>query len=346
MTLRECARAPRAGLVLAFSLWVVSLAAAPPAPAARSAVAHLRTHGPDPAFAGMRRHASAHAAADEPGEPTQWCGQERSTDDTSDELDNGSYRYHAVYLVAADAPDRFTPELATQIQSDAFGASALLERLYGRAIRFDIGTSCGTGYLDVSVVHTSLSKSRFARAAREPDGTLDAVSRALRQAGFPILRSGDGRRRAASLTQNYIVWLEAPVPRYTCGVADVIADATRRQSNWNNYGGKVGVVFRNGDSFCGADAVRHEIGHTLGALQPNAPHAFDGSHCDDAFEDTMCYPSAPVRGSGVFEDEFFDYGNDDYWDPPGGKPLGWWTVNLNRFVCPDATCNTAPPAVT
>jgi hypothetical protein len=36
---------------------------------------------------------------------------------------------------------------------------------------------------------------------------------------------------------------------------------------------------------------------------------------------------------------YFDYGNDDYWDPPQGVPLGWWTLNLSRFICPDAQCN-------
>jgi hypothetical protein len=46
-----------------------------------------------------------------------------------------------------------------------------------------------------------------------------------------------------------------------------------------------------------------------------------------------------VRGT------FFDYRNDDYWDPPNGTPLPWWTVNLNRFLCPDANCNVAPGGV-
>jgi hypothetical protein len=55
----------------------------------------------------------------------------------------------------------------------------------------------------------------------------------------------------------------------------------------------------------------------------------------------MCLPSAPAVDDGSFHSRFVDYGNDDYWDPPGGRPLAWWTVNLSRFLCPNAACNGA-----
>ena len=85
--------------------------------------------------------------------------------------------------------------------------------------------------------------------------------------------------------------------------------------------------------------VRHEIGHNLGALQPEAPHTTDGVHCNDAFEDTMCGSESPKIVGADFNGLYFDYGNDDYWDPPRGRPLRWWTVNLSWFICPDARCN-------
>jgi hypothetical protein len=68
-----------------------------------------------------------------------------------------------------------------------------------------------------------------------------------------------------------------------------------------------------------------------------APHAFDGAHCNDAYEDTMCYAIAPMVRNGTIG-QFFDYRNDDYWSLPG-HPLPWWTVDENRFLCPDASCN-------
>ena len=320
----------RVGVVLLLSLTIAAPAAAGPPRA------HLRTHGPDPAVPALRHHATAHSAS----EPFGWCGQERTHDYVDDELANGRYRYHAVYLYPQDGADRFSPDLAAQMQSDLFGASGLLERLYGRAVRLDMGTDCGPGFLDISVVKSALSSGDFAAAAKQDDGTLQTVARALAMAGFPTLKNGASRRAAARLTTNYVVWLDAPTP-LGCGIGQSIDDSTRSRFNWNNYGGKVAVIFRADDGFCGQDTVRHEIGHTLGAMQPDAPHAFDGVHCDDAYEDTMCYPDSPIRGSGDFQDQYFDYGNDDYWDPPGGRRLGWWTADENRFICPTASCNVS-----
>src|SRR3954471_2343098 len=65
--------------------------------------------------------------------PERWCGETTPRDDVVDELDNGPPKYHAIYAVPADAPDRFAG-FAPEIQAGALGASALLERLYGRAI--------------------------------------------------------------------------------------------------------------------------------------------------------------------------------------------------------------------
>src|SRR4051812_2173483 len=65
--------------------------------------------------------------------PDRWCGPATARDDVVDELDNGPMKYHAIYAVPADAPDRFD-DFAPTIQAGAFGASGLNERLRGRAI--------------------------------------------------------------------------------------------------------------------------------------------------------------------------------------------------------------------
>lgn len=310
------------------------------------------THGADGAALGSGPEAPLPAAGASSKRaaakllPSTWCGDRLAADDTVHEVDNGAYRYHAVYMLAADATDRFDSVVST-LQTDAFQASALLETSYGRAIRFDMGTSCGPQYLDISVVRMPETKAQMAALAESPDGTFDAVARTLDATGFETIQPTDDLTRAAARTRNYLVWLEAPTAPGTCGQASIYDDPARTETNLNNFGGKAAVVFRNGpDAFCSSNAVRHEIGHNLGALQSVAPHAFDGSHCDDAWEDTMCYTSAPRVADGR-RGLFFDYGNDDYWDPPtpGASPLPWWTVNLNRFLCPDATCNVAPGAV-
>src|SRR3954451_16239209 len=308
---------------------------------AHAAVGAPITHGPDPALVSAGPEAAI-APTQALGKrvaklvPSAWCGTEAAGDDTVNEVDNGAYRYHAVYMIASDGQDRFN-SLATTMQNDAFQASALLETSYGRAIRFDLGTSCGPQYLDISVVRMPMTTAQLNAAARTGDGTFNAVTSALDAADFTTIQPTDSMDDAAARTRNYIVWLDAPAPDGSCGQAAIYDDPSRSADNLNNFGGKAAVVFRNGDGFCSSHAARHEIGHNLGALQPVAPHAFDGSHCDDAYEDTMCYSNSPEVADGD-RGTFFDYGNDDYWSLPGA-PLPWWTVDENRFLCADAACN-------
>ncbi len=304
------------------------------------------THGPDPAAVarGPEPAAAPQGALGKRAAklvPSSWCGTETGADDVLHEVDNGVYRYHAVYMVAADGADRFT-KLATAMQTDAFQASSLLETSYGRAIRFDLGTSCGPQYLDISVVRMPQTTAQLSALARTPNGTYDAAVAALAGAGFETIQPNDTVDDAATRTRNYLVWVDAPTPSGSCGQAAIYDDPSRSADNLNNLGGKAAVVFRNGDGFCSSNAARHEIGHNLGGLQPVAPHAFDGAHCNDAYEDTMCYSNSPWVADGG-RGQFFDYGNDDYWSLPG-RPLAWWTVDLNRFICDDATCNVVAGA--
>jgi hypothetical protein len=296
------------------------------------------THGTDSAAVGTGPAAKLPRALAK-SLPKSWCGPETAGDDTVHELDNGGYKEHAVYMIPSDGVDRFA-HYAPGIQADAFGASALLETTYARAIRFDMGTACGPEYLDITVVRMPYSTAQLQAAASSGTGTFDMVTGALNAAGLQTIKPSDSYQQAGARTRNWVVWFDGPAPAGTCGQASIYDDPTRAPTNLNNFGGKVAVVFRSGDGFCSSNAVRHEIGHNLGALQPSAPHAFDGSHCNDAIEDTMCYSNSPQVANGQ-RGLFFDYKNDDYWDPAGGA-LPWWTVNLNRFLCPDAGCNHAP----
>jgi hypothetical protein len=330
-----------------FAISLVAAAACGPSTAHAAVVGAPRTHGPDPVAvaAGPEspavplRAAKRRVAAKVV--PNAWCGTESAADDVLHQVDNGTYRYHGVYMLPADAPDRFG-SLATAMQTDAFQASSLLESSYGRAIRFDIGTSCGPQYLDISVVRMPETRAQLAVLAGTPAGTFDAVTNALDAAGFETIQPTDTIESAAARTRNYLVWLDGPAPAQSCGQATIYDDPSRGPENLNNFGGKAAIVFRNGNGFCSSNAARHEIGHNLGALQSVAPHAFDGSHCNDAYEDTMCYPNSPLRAGGE-SGRFFDYGNDDYWSLPG-SPLPWWTVDENRFLCPDASCNVVAGA--
>lgn len=309
----------------------------------------LGTHGPDPAAIdrGAEVSRSGAQASSSATLPTRWCGAERGSDTQENELANGDNRYHAIYAIPADAPSRLTTA-ADQIQTDAMRASALIEQLYGRAVRYDMGTNCGGQFIDISVVRLAETTAQLESLSGTATGTLDAISRALDANGFPVIKSNESFSVAQARTRNWMVWFDGPAPGGACGQAMLYDDRTRSQDNFNNIGGKVAAVFRDDEGFCGPNSVRHEIAHNLGAVVSGAPNN-SGGHCTDALEDTMCLPSAPSRGNGAYHAVWFDYGNDDYWDPPSGPALPWWTVNLSRFICPDANCNlpagyTPPPA--
>ena len=94
--------------------------------------------------------------------------------------------------------------------------------------------------------------------------------------------------------------------------------------------------------FCRGRTLLHELGHNLGALQSGAPNAFDGAHCDDDNNDTMCY-TGEATDQANSPDAQFDYHKDDYWDPGASKDgspsssankLRWWAVNLSQYICP------------
>jgi hypothetical protein len=330
------------------------------APAAL-ADAGVWTHGPDPrsidrgpaplppkgGAKGKRLHAPARvmasAATVRSALPESWCGNEIGSDDVNDQLQNGDFRFHGLYVVPADAPDRFR-SFASELQSSAFEASGLLERLYGRAIRFDMGTSCGPQYLDITVLRLQETSAQLQQLSGDPMAYMTALGRDLQAAGFDNVLGGspaDG----PLLDLNMVIWVDGPAPADACGEATSYTDPRRQDDNLNNQGGKLAAVFLDGGEFCGATTVRHEIGHTLGAVQPGAPNLAPGGHCDDAYEDTMCLPTARRVANGD-QGLYFDYGNDDYWDPPAGPALGWWTADLNRFLCPDATCNVPAGSVT
>jgi hypothetical protein len=274
------------------------------------------------------------AAAVRAALPRHWCGAARPTADGAHQFRNGAHKYHAIYAHTADGPDRLT-SLATGLQTDAFQASELLERDYGRAIRLDLGTSCGARYLDITDLTLPQTSAQMRVQALTANGSFDTVARDLDAAGFKVLGSA-----ALANPSNYIVWLDAPGPARDCGQGTAYAD-TRRDArvNINARGGKLALVYKLKSGFCDSNGLRHEIGHNLGAVQ--SPTAV-GGHCRDAEQDTMCVAGSPSVSDS--DTPLFDYHDDDYWDPKAG-PLAWWTVDRSPFICSKVACNVPAHAV-
>ena len=301
------------------------------------------THGADLAPRRSARAAVMARTAQASQTAAQWCGETRTTDDTVNESNRDPFRFHAIYAVPSDAQPRLEA-VAGGLQADARQANNLFAARFGRAIRFDTGTSCGAQYLDITTLRLPVDTQTLTRLAATPSGVIDVVAKALDAAGLPTAELGETPTGQAART-NYLVWLDGPEPEDYCGQATLSLDRRRSADNENNFGGKVAAIFRDGDGFCGASTVLHEIGHTLGAVQPRTSddNGWTG-HCSDEGEDIMCDASAPALAGPDAARDRLDSANDDYWDPPSGQPLGWWTLNLSRFICPDASCKLASPA--
>jgi len=317
-----------AGLVAGLAGEAASL----PQRAAPAGEEHAATHGPDGVDLDSRGRGrvGAPAAVYEVDAPAPWSASEYDgAVHTTDQPDLTTLAtFHAIYLHPADSKSRF-PQFAAMFQADARQASSLLATLYGRGIRLDERAGAGGArYLDITVV-----RSRYRARQLSGGNQFSLVANELAAKGF------------TSPDKKYAVWLDAG--SQACGQGHLYQDTRRTAAN-SNEGRTTAIVYRPysaadaSGGFCRGRTLRHELGHNMGALQQVAPHAFDGAHCDDSAEDTMCYTSAASVDTGA---PAFDHGNDDYWDPVaagGSARLPWWTVNLSRFVCPPGGDCTRP----
>jgi hypothetical protein len=295
-----------------------------PQQASPTGVEQSQSHGPDskdldargrgrPGVAAAPYDVDAYA----PWNSAEWTGGTQ-TADVGD--DTTLPQFHAIYLYPSNATSRFT-QFAAMIQADARQASDRLNAL-GKAVRWD--TRGGGALIDITVVRSSSTAKRLGSGSQ-----------------FTLVKNEIASKGFNKSNKKYVVWLDAG-SNY-CGQGELYQD-TRRSAANNNELKTTAIVYRPyptndpvSGGFCRGRTAGHEMGHNMGALQKVAPHAFDGAHCNDSAEDVMCYTSATSNDTGGAE---FDYGKDDYWDPATGT-LGWWTVNLSKFLCPSPTTCTA-----
>ena len=137
--------------------------------------------------------------------------------------------------------------------------------------------------------------------------------------------------------RKYLVWVDAAVG--ICGLGEIYGDARPGQENRNNGG----PMYARVDAPCWHYAELHEIFHTLGAVQPDAPHRSAARHCTDE-ADVMCYDddaSGPVVMTAFCPPEreaLLDCGSDDYFhtDPAAGSYLaGHWNTASSSFLQDD-----------
>ena len=248
---------------------------------------------------------------------------------------------HAVYVYPSDASSRFL-KFAAMFQRDARRASTMLDTSVARAIRWDERNGAAARYLDVTVVKSKYTAKRLASNQQ-----------------FSLVTNDLSARGLTNPNKKYVVWLDAPSSY--CGQSDAPTDSVRSPAN-RAEARTVSVIYRyyqydvNGPNggFCAP--ILHELAHGMGAVQPSAPH-YTGGHCNDNGNDLLCLFNSAIPYDPNLGGYYYDYGNDDYWDPAADPTSGstaklrWWTVNLSRFICPpklnpetstlQADCNTA-----
>lgn len=133
--------------------------------------------------------------------------------------------------------------------------------------------------------------------------------------------------------RKYLQFVDATV---YCGIGGFAGDTTKSDANRSN----VGPEYARVDSGCwNAGVASHEVGHTLGAVNNNAPNASGHAHCVDEW-DVMCYKDASdtqlvYRCPDQAHDQRLDCNHDDYYSTapaPGSYLAAYFNVADNLFL--------------
>src|SRR3954471_3332219 len=188
-----------------------------------------RTQLGDVNLADVVSTAQAAAGDGSDGLPTTWCGSETGGDNAP-VTPVAKAQFKVVYAYAADRPDRFAG------WNDAMQANvAIIQRFLSaqdggtKALRFDMGTSCGAQYVDIQTVQLPGPRSAYA----DNFGAISsAVERALGAAKAPrdAIVIADG---LSGSTQEY------GLGETVMGASGEVAGA----SNVHNRGGLTAVLF-------------------------------------------------------------------------------------------------------
>ncbi|MDP9401388.1 MAG: hypothetical protein M3P39_10695, partial [Actinomycetota bacterium] len=266
-----------------------------------------------------------------------WCGDLRVRDDVQHASHTGA-RVKVIYAHPADRPSRFGT-LADLIQGDAKAISDLVAAAGGgaRTVRFDTGTRCGPGYLDVLHVQLPGTAAEYTALGADPRATR------LTNELAPVVATMAGSR-------NYAVYADHLYANDgVAGIADFPSDDRPAATNVGaKRGGYWAFAFGRADR---ADflagrtrTIAHEIGHTLGAVQTSSPNTTGAGHCVDE-RDIMCYADGGPRNAmlavcGAME---WDCGRNDYFNAapaPGSYLATRWNTFDSPFMC--AECAGAP----
>lgn len=299
------------------------------------------THGPDPVPDGVRAWGRVslddlRARTDAIAAPTGGTG---GGDVPCIGRGTTGLRTVAIYAYPSGSASRFD-EIAPMIRQwageiDAIVDASAAQTGGSRHVRWLHDTAC-----NLEVEEVALSSAAVYGIGVDP---VSATVGEMIDAGFD------------RFDRRYLIWVDASTfDTGICGVALSTWDENPDRDNIHNGVPEAGIgLFGRVDRDCWGrtapdDLVEaHELMHTLGAVQPNAPFsssvvignqvAFYG-HCIDEY-DTMCYadgtPKQLVYVCPSSQERLLDCRNDTYFhtNPPSSSYLGThWNTAMNAFL--------------
>jgi hypothetical protein len=149
------------------------------------------------------------------GLPATWCGGERTTDDTANESGTSQSKFKVIYAYPTDVGNRFTA-FADFIQRYVGAMGARVANATGgqRTMRFDMGTSCGTNYVDIQTVALKSPRSTYYNGAQPQLAKVE--NELLAAAGFALGSPASAKPRNVLA---YLDGLRATTSSYVAGEA-------------------------------------------------------------------------------------------------------------------------------
>jgi hypothetical protein len=126
--------------------------------------------------------------------------------------------------------------------------------------------------------------------------------------------------------RKYLEFVDATI---FCGIGGFAGDTRKTDANRSN----TGPEYARADSGCwNAGVAAHELGHTLGAVNNNAPNGSGFAHCVDEW-DVMCYKDNAntvivTRCADRAHDQRLDCNHDDYYNT-NPAPGSYLATNFN-----------------
>ena len=270
-------------------------------------VAGLCTHGPDDAPAVRHPQMTAKASVSAQIGAAVLC-------------DGDGQSGNRVQLMYLHPPglDRYAALLPTfqmvAAEVDAMYNASAQETGGTRHVRYVTAAGCTPTVLNVQLSDAGLA-------------TFGAMVTALQNLGYN------------RIDRKYLLFTESTV---FCGLGSIDGDSSPSASNRNNIGPDYARVDRGcweNNNQLAIEVAAHELGHNLGAVQNDAPHATGLSHCTDE-HDRMCGDDGSGRPPVIVcpdpaHDLRFDCNHDDYFSTnpvAGGYLASHWNLAMSSFL--------------